>query len=121
MDIYEKIKFNNNVDFCVGTGRMGLALQKEYIEKEQLLRDRLVAIYMAGNTTYLDVLLSSEDITSLISNYYMVQQLAEADNKLLETIEEQGGDIQNVVLGKILEIKPHIDSDHLVVTNVDVG
>ena len=39
----------------------------------------------------------------------------------VETIEEQGGDIQNVVVGKILEIKPHIDSDHLVVTKVDVG
>ncbi len=39
----------------------------------------------------------------------------------VETIEEQGKDIQNVVVGKILEIKPHIDSDHLVVTKVDVG
>ena len=70
-------------------------LQKEHAEKEKLLEDRLVAIYMAGNTTYLDVLLSSEDITSLISNYYMVQQLAEADNKLLETIEEQENKIQS--------------------------
>ena len=64
-------------------------LQKEYIEKEQLLRDRLVAIYMAGETTYLDVLLASEDLTSLISNYYLVQQLAEADNELLTSIENQ--------------------------------
>ena len=39
----------------------------------------------------------------------------------VETIEDQGGDIKNVVVGKILEIKPHINSDHLVVTKVDVG
>ena len=39
----------------------------------------------------------------------------------VETIENLGGDIQNVVVGKILEIKPHLDSDHLVVTKVDVG
>lgn len=39
----------------------------------------------------------------------------------VETIEEQGSDIQNVVVGKILEIKPHEDSDHLVITKVDVG
>ncbi len=39
----------------------------------------------------------------------------------VETIEQQGEDIQNVVVGKILEIKPHIDSDHLVVTKVDIG
>lgn len=38
----------------------------------------------------------------------------------VETIEEQGNDIQNVVVGKILEIKPHEDSDHLVVTKIDV-
>lgn len=38
----------------------------------------------------------------------------------VETVEEQGNDIQNVVVGKILEIKPHEDSDHLVVTKVDV-
>ena len=29
----EKVKFNNNVDFCVGTGRMGLALTKEYLDQ----------------------------------------------------------------------------------------
>ena len=39
----------------------------------------------------------------------------------VETIDNLGGDIQNVVVGKILEIKPHLDSDHLVVTKVDVG
>ena len=71
-------------------------LQKEYIEKEQLLRDRLVAIYMAGETTYLDVLLASEYLTSLISNYYMVQQLAEADNQLLESIESEEKKIQEI-------------------------
>ncbi|MGN1270296.1 MAG: phenylalanine--tRNA ligase subunit beta [Clostridia bacterium] len=38
----------------------------------------------------------------------------------VETVEEQGNDIQNVVVGKILEIKPHQDSDHLVVTKVNV-
>ena len=27
-----KIPFHNNVAYCIGTGRMGLALQKEYQE-----------------------------------------------------------------------------------------
>ena len=39
----------------------------------------------------------------------------------VETIEEQGKDIKNVVVGKILEIRPHLDSDHLVVTQINVG
>lgn len=39
----------------------------------------------------------------------------------VETIEQTGNDIKNVVVGKILEIEKHPDSDHLVITQVDVG
>ena len=39
----------------------------------------------------------------------------------VETIDQTGNDIKNVVIGKILEIKKHEDSDHLVITQVDVG
>ena len=39
----------------------------------------------------------------------------------VETVEQKGNDIKNVVVGKILEIKKHEDSDHLVVTQVDLG
>ena len=39
----------------------------------------------------------------------------------VETIEQKGNDIKNVVVGKILEIEKHPDSDHLVVTKVDIG
>ena len=39
----------------------------------------------------------------------------------VETIEQRGNDIKNVVVGKILEIKKHEDSDHLIVTQVDLG
>ena len=39
----------------------------------------------------------------------------------VETIDQKGNDIKNVVVGKILEIKKHPDADKLVVTKVDVG
>lgn len=39
----------------------------------------------------------------------------------VETIDQRGNDIKNVVVGKILEIRKHEDSDHLVVTKVDLG
>ena len=39
----------------------------------------------------------------------------------VETIEQKGNDIKNVVVGKILEIKKHEDSDHLIVTQLDLG
>lgn len=38
----------------------------------------------------------------------------------VESIEEKGNDIKNVVVGKILEINKHPDADKLVVTKVDV-
>ncbi len=39
----------------------------------------------------------------------------------VETIEQKGNDIKNVVVGKILEIEKHPDADKLVVTKVDLG
>ena len=32
------VPFHNNVDYCVGTGRMGLALQKEYQDQLALVQ-----------------------------------------------------------------------------------
>ncbi len=39
----------------------------------------------------------------------------------VETIDDKSGEIKNVVVGKILEVKSHINADKLVVTKVDVG
>lgn len=62
--------------------------EKDLEEKEKLLEKRLIASYKAGNTSYLDVLLSSDSLTSFLSNYYLVEQLAESDTKLINTIKE---------------------------------
>ena len=61
-------------------------LEKETEEKQDLLIQRLVAMYETGQTTYLDVLLSSEDMTSLISNYYRIEEIAEADQAVIDSI-----------------------------------
>ena len=39
----------------------------------------------------------------------------------VEKIEENGKDIKNVVIGKILEISKHPNADKLVVAKIDVG
>lgn len=39
----------------------------------------------------------------------------------VETIEQKGNDIKNVVVGKILEVVKHPNADKLVVTQVDLG
>lgn len=61
--------------------------EDEYDEKNKLFKDRLVALYKAGDTSYLDILLSSANITDFISNYYLIEQIAECDTKMLNSIE----------------------------------
>ena len=39
----------------------------------------------------------------------------------VETIDSKGKDIKNVVIGKVLSVEKHPDSDHLVVCMVDIG
>ncbi len=39
----------------------------------------------------------------------------------VECYEQEGAEISNVVVGKVLSVVPHPDSDHMVITQVDVG
>lgn len=70
-------------------------LEKEFKEKEEAFIERMVAIYEAGQTTYLDLLLSSDSVVSFISNYYMINELAEADKAMMDSIQEQQTKIEN--------------------------
>ena len=69
--------------------------QEDYTKQEELLNARLVATYEAGDTSYLDFILSSESITDLISNYYLVSEIATNDSELLEKIQKQKETIEN--------------------------
>ncbi len=68
--------------------------QEDYTKQEELLNARLIATYEAGETSYLDFLLSSESITDLISNYYLVTEVATSDTELLESIQKQKEEIE---------------------------
>lgn len=68
--------------------------QEDYTKQQKLLESRLVAIQEAGDTSYLDFLLSSEGLTDLISNYYLVSEIATNDTELLEKIQKQKEEIQ---------------------------
>ncbi len=68
--------------------------QEDYTKQEELLNARLIATYEAGETSYLDFLLSSESITDLISNYYLVTEIATSDTELLEKIQKQKKEIE---------------------------
>jgi len=48
------IPFNNNVDFCVGTGRMGLALQAEYLKQLDLCQKYIGFKHIRGHGLFCD-------------------------------------------------------------------
>jgi len=49
-----KVTFNNNADFCIGTGRMGLALQKAYHEQLELVQNDLNFSHIRGHGLFCD-------------------------------------------------------------------
>lgn len=68
--------------------------EEDHTKQEKLLEERLVVTYEAGETSYLDFILSSESITDLISNYYLVTEVATYDAELLEKIQKQKEEIE---------------------------
>lgn len=61
----------------------------DYVKKEKLLRERLVALYEAGSVSYLDVLLSASSLSDFLSRYYKMLEIMEYDNQLITTVEEE--------------------------------
>ena len=75
-EISELNKEINSLEKKISTNETEIKrLEKEYQEKEEAFIERLVAIYQSGETTYLDLLLSADNVVDFISNYYMVEQL----------------------------------------------
>ena len=69
--------------------------QEDYTKQDELLKQRLVSMYEAGETTYLDILLSSNDFTDLISNWFLASELASYDTEMLEKIDNQKKEIED--------------------------
>jgi len=76
--------------------------EKDIVEKQDAFdanfekyKVRLVASYEAGQTTYLDVLLSSKKITDVLSNWYYLSELAKADKAFQETLMEQKSELED--------------------------
>lgn len=49
-----KVPFHNNVDFCIGTGRMGLALTQEYQEQLKLVQEEIGFQHIRGHGLFCD-------------------------------------------------------------------
>ncbi|MBP5267077.1 MAG: xylan 1,4-beta-xylosidase, partial [Ruminococcus sp.] len=54
IDVNNNIPFNNNVDYCVGTGRLGLALTAEYLEQLKLVQKEIGFKNIRGHGLFCD-------------------------------------------------------------------
>lgn len=69
--------------------------QAEIKRKEKLLQERIVALYEAGDSTYLDVLLGSESLLDFLSKYEIVQQIVDADTALITDLDNDKKSLEN--------------------------
>lgn len=68
-------------------------LEAEREKNQSLLDNRLVTLYEAGEVSYIDMLLSSADLTEFISSYYMIETLTAADRELIQNLENDKKEI----------------------------
>ena len=68
--------------------------EKDLAEKKKTLENRLVAMYMKKETTFLDVVLSGK-LMNFISNQDIIKQAADYDNKLIIEVEELKTSLEN--------------------------
>lgn len=67
---------------------LNMVTEKHENQKE-LFKQRMVAIYEAGETHYLDIVLKSRTLSDFLSSYYIITQLAEIDTNLLNELEDK--------------------------------
>lgn len=68
--------------------------EEKYNRNKDLLDKRLVAIHEAGDTSFLDVLLNSKNLSDFISKCFSVQELAQHDTELLNIIEKEKNSVE---------------------------
>lgn len=79
-----------------------------YDSRKDLLEKRIVAMYEMGQITYLDILFKSRNIVEFISNYYLLEEIASADEELLKEVKSE--------LKFNKELKDSLETKKLIVT-----
>lgn len=62
---------------------------KSYQKQKEVFQKRIVSIYEAGETQYLDVILNSKSLSDFLSSYYVISEIAEYDEQLLSYMKEK--------------------------------
>ena len=68
--------------------------EEKYQKQKAILEARLVAMYESSDVQYLDVLLSSKNVSEFLSNYFLITELANYDTELLEEMKSKKDEIE---------------------------
>ncbi|MBQ8000431.1 MAG: peptidoglycan DD-metalloendopeptidase family protein [Ruminococcus sp.] len=66
-------------------------------ENMNVLRKRLRAIYMAGDTSALEIILGAKDFTDFVDKMQLVESISDYDAKLVDELEAQLDNVNQVV------------------------
>ena len=64
-------------------------IEKEFNEMQDLLDARVIAVYEAPKLQFLDIMLSSNNFSDFLANYYAMKELLEYDTELLNKVKTQ--------------------------------
>ena len=78
-----RVAFNNNVDYCVGTGRLGLALTEEYLKELEFVQDMIGFSYIRGHGLFSDDVsiyheYEEDGVTRVEYNYTYIDRIIDA-------------------------------------------
>lgn len=82
----------------------------EYYTQKDLVEKRLLAMYEMNKTSYLDVLLNSNSISEFISNYYLISEIAKADDRLLKNFSNLKANLE-AITKTLAEKKQQLDAN----------
>ena len=68
--------------------------QESYDSQKKILDNYLIDVQETGDTQYLDVLLSSKNISDFLSSYYLISELASYEMDLLDDMQARKDEIQ---------------------------
>ena len=83
--------------------------QENYENQKKILEARLIAMYEAGETQYLDVFLQSRNMSESLSNYFLITEIASYDMDLLEEMENKKRVI-DTAMEKLQKNKEELDT-----------
>ena len=83
--------------------------QENYENQKKILEARLIAMYEAGETQYLDVFLQSRNMSEFLSNYFLITEIASYDMDLLEEMENKKRVI-DTAMEKLQKNKEELDT-----------